>query len=337
MNKVKSFRPLTIVLTGAGGPAVPGMIDVLRQTLPAARLIAVDMDANAIGFHLAELGVVLPAGNSPYFISQMKNLCISEKVDVVVSVVDEELESLFELESIGVKVIQPQKSFVCLCLDKLVLMHQLKEHGLPAPQTELASEVDLKNLIYPLIVKPRVGRGSRGVFVATNETELISGLSASSYTPEQLLVQQLISGPEFTVSVVVWRDGEVQAVVPKEIISKRGVTKAAVTRRNLEIDIYCRDIQRCLKANGPFNVQLCLDSKTGIPYAFEINPRFSTSITLTMAAGVNELSGLIVQAVEGRESWTFAPWQEGQVLMRRTLDLFCAEDVYRNRPIQNRV
>jgi len=323
----KTLSP-TIVLTGAGGVAIPSMIDVLRMTFPSARLIAVDMDPQAIGLRLADLGVVLPPGGTPAFLPAMRRLCSEEAVDVIVSVVDEELVDLCSLEGEGIKLIQPNRKFVELALDKLTLMHRLRALGLPAPWTSLASDCDLDAVPYPAIVKPRVGRGSRGIARVTDRAALLVALDESTYPREQLLVQQLIEGLEYTVSVVVWRDGEVQAVVPKEIISKRGVTRAAVTRKNDQIDAYCRAIQRELRADGPFNVQLCLDHRDGTPYAFEINPRFSTSVTLTMAAGLDELSGLIHQALSGRDSWHAGEWRAGQVMLRRTQDVFFEEAAY---------
>ena len=98
------------------------------------------------------------------------------------------------------------------------------------------------------------------------------------------------------MSVVVWRDGIVRAVVPKEIIDKRGITRLAVTRKNDAIDRLCRNIQERLRADGPFNVQLRLDAN-GTPLPFEINPRFSTTVTLTQAAGVDELGSLVDMAL----------------------------------------
>jgi len=91
----------------------------------------------------------------------------------------------------------------------------------------------------------------------------------------------------------------------------------------------CKDIQKHFKADGPFNVQLVLDHE-GEPWPFEINPRFSTSITLTNAAGVDELGGLLSQALFGRESYQFSEWQEGVVLIRHTTDQFITEAQFKN-------
>jgi len=213
-------------------------------------------------------------------------------------------------------------------------MQQLQAAGIPAPETQLASSGP-GQMHFPVVVKPRTGRGSRGLGIVSSEKELVSFLEASPYTSEELILQSYIEGPEFTVSVVVWRDGEVQAVVPKEIIFKKGITHLAVTRRNTKIELLCQQVQANLRADGPFNVQLRLDMNTGEPFPFEINPRFSTTVSLTIAAGVDEVGGLIAQAVGQSEKKQFTEWRDGLVLLRRTLDEFVDESYFRTRPIRH--
>ena len=311
----------TVLLTGAGGPAIAGMISIFRTW--GYRIVAVDMLPFASGFFLADKSFVVPPGNSPAFLPALTRICRDEKVNAVVSVVDEELPRVAELEQLGITVVQPRLDFVNLCTDKLRCMKELMRAGINAPATWLVSELP-GDIAFPLFIKPRVGRGSRGCGRVDSAEELRIFLANSAYAAPQLLAQTFIAGAEFTVSVVVWRDGEVQAVVPKEIISKVGVTKAAVTRRNAKIESLCTAIQNQFRADGPFNVQLVL-TEDGEPFPFEINPRFSTSITLTNAAGVDELGGLLAQALFGRESFHFSGWSEGTVLIRHTTDQFIPE------------
>ena len=326
MNK---YNEKTVLLTGAGGPAPSGMIQVLRKW--GYRIICVDMFEHSPAFFLADKSYVIPAGNSPEFLPFLREICLKEKVEAVISVVDEELPHAIELEKDGIKVIQPNKEFVNFCLDKYYCMNEMKKNGLPAPTTWQASELP-EDLEYPLFFKPRVGRGSRGIGRVNNAQELETFLKESTYPKEALLCQPFIPGTEFTVSVVVWRDGEVQAVVPKEIISKVGITKMAITRKNKKIIKLCEDIQRVFKANGPFNVQLSLD-KDGNPVPFEINPRFSTSITLTMASGIDDLGVILSQALFGKESFKFEDWKDGVVLIRHTSDQFLSEAEYLKKEI----
>ena len=314
----------TVLLTGAGGPASAGMVSVLKKW--GYRIIAVDMHPYSPAFYLSDKAYLVPAGNSPEFLIKLEEICNKEHVDAVISVVDEELPHTLELKRKGIHIIQPRSEFVKLCLDKYHCMNELRKKGINAPPTWLATEIPT-DVPYPLFIKPRIGRGSRGIGKINSHGDLVKFLDKSAYLAENLIAQPFIPGAEFTVSVVVWRDGDVQAVVPKEIISKVGVTKLAVTRKNQKIHDLCLAIQREFKADGPFNVQLALD-KTGEPLPFEINPRFSTSITLTMAAGVDELGGILSQALFGKESYQFSDWKEGVVLVRHTTDQFISEEQY---------
>ena len=325
-----NYSKKTILLTGAGGPAPFGMITVLRDW--GYRIIAVDMLSDTPAFFFADAAYVVPAGNSNEFIPVLRYICQKEKVNAIVSVVDEELSAVLDLEKDDIQVIQPQKNFVDLCLNKYKCMKKLKQEGLSAPETWKVHEVP-HDALYPLFIKPNVARGSRGIGKVYSKREFDTFINDSNYEENDLIVQPYYDGEEFTVSVIVWRDGEVQAVVPKKIIRKVGVTQFAVTRKNKKIESLCLKIQKKLKANGPFNVQLRLD-KYGTPRPFEINPRFSTSITLTMAAGVDELGGILSQALFGRDSHQFSKWKEGIVLIRSTQDHFITESEYQNHPIE---
>ena len=314
----------TVLLTGAGGPASAGMVSVLRKW--GYRIIAIDMLPYSPAFYLSDKAYVVPAGNSLEFLPRLQEICNKENVDAIVSVVDEELPHVSKLEKSGIHVIQPRSEFVELCLDKYRCMKELKKKGINAPPTWLVPEIPA-DAPYPLFIKPRVGRGSRGTGRVNSHGDLVRFLDNSAYSADNLLAQPFVPGTEFTVSVVVWRDGDVQAVVPKEIISKVGVTRLAITRKNQKIHDLCFAIQKEFRADGPFNVQLSMD-ENGEPLPFEINPRFSTSITLTMAAGVDELGGILSQALFGKDSYRFSDWREGVVLVRHTTDQFLSEEQY---------
>lgn len=314
----------SILLTGAGGVASPFLIEFLMSK--GYRVLAADIDPYAIGLYVADKGVVIPRGDCPDFLPSILEICKREEIDLIVPLVDEELVSSVELQNSGIHVMLPQKDFIITCLDKYRLMKELEEANIPVPKTKLLHE-EIRDMTFPLIVKPRTGRGSRGVHIIENKDELKHYIEDNADILDKIIIQEYVEGPEYTVSVVVWKDGVVEAVVPKEIISKRGVTRMAVTRKNDLIDDVCRKIQEKLVANGPFNVQLRLNSQ-GVPFVFEINPRFSTSITLTIAAGIDEISGLIARAF-GDVSYQFGNWNEGKVLLRRTVDQFIDEDDFK--------
>jgi carbamoyl-phosphate synthase large subunit len=318
----------TVLLTGAGGATTPLLIRHLRGL--GFRVIAADMDRRAAGLLVADKAYEIPGGATPEFQPHLREICDREGVRAIVPLVDEELVSACELDDGVTTVLAPRRDFVVTCLDKQILMQRLASAGIGVPWTRLGSE-GADGINYPVVVKPRTGRGSRGLAFADSPDELRAALDGSDYEPGQLLIQESVQGPEFTVSVVSWRDGEVQAVVPKEVIVKRGITRLAVTRRNAAIEQACRDIQARLRADGPFNVQLRIDARSGIPKVFEINPRYSTTVSLTLASGIDEVGGLLRQALGGRSTHVFGDWKEGVVLNRSYLDEFLDEGQYLER------
>lgn len=314
----------TILVTGAGGAALPFILSSLKTK--GYRVLAADMDPGAAGLFLSDRGYVIPQADSADFLPVVKKICKKESVDVIIPLVDEELLSISELEHENIITLIPRSGFIQTCLDKYRLIQSLLQRDIPVPRTRLASD-GIGDLPYPCIVKPRTGRGSRNVGLLNSERDWTEWKSTAR-DHRLFILQEFLEGTEYTVSVVAWRDGRVQAVVPKEVISKKGITRLAVTRHNSRIEDYCGRIQEKLRADGPFNVQLICDKKTGEPRLFEINPRFSTTVSLTIMAGIDEVHGLIQQALKGPGAFRFGQWDEGIVLIRYTQDSSTTEEEF---------
>lgn len=323
MSAAHSAERSTVLVTTAGSPATSGTILRIREL--GYRVVATDIDPAAPGLYLADRGCLVPPGDDEDFLPRLRKVCRREGARAVVPLVDEELASVGGLEEEGISVLLPRPPFVSVCLDKYALMRRLESAGIGVPATRTLAEGP-EGLRYPLIVKPRSGRGSRGVAAVRSPAELDRLLRDTPYPPDRLLLQERLSGTEFTVSVVVWRDGEPQAVVPKEVILKRGVTRFAVTRRAPGVQDLCRRIQHELGADGPFNVQLALDD-AGRPRVFEINPRFSSTTALTLAAGVDEVGGLLGQALFGAPPLK-DEWRPGLTMVRHSSEAFLEEEEF---------
>lgn len=315
-------RP-TVIVTAAGSAATSSTVQHLRRH--RFRVVATDTDPEAPGLYLADRSYLVPSGNSSVFLPEFRAICRREQASGVIPLVDEELVPAGELEDEGVAVLLPRAEFVATCLDKYVLMRRLAAAGLPVPSTCLLGNWS-GSPTPPLVVKPRSGRGSRGVRTCATVAEYERLSASGGRDPESTVVQEWLGGTEFTVSVVCWRDGNVQAVVPKEVVLKRGVTTFAVSREHSRVSEVCRAVQSELRADGPFNVQLALDG-SGDPRIFEINPRFSSTVPLTVAAGVDEVAGLLLQAT-GHGPRLHDTWQAGVVMVRRCAEEFLTEEEF---------
>lgn len=289
----------TILVTGVGGAGGIGAIRAIQRET-AHEVVGVDMDPAAPGLHLAdESGLVPPAAHERWP-AAMRRLVDTHDVDVVVPLVDEELRRLPELSDAlpgDVPVVAPRPDVVEVALDKYRTSQSLAAAGHTVPDTWLATEAErVPETAFPLVAKPRHGRGSRGVERLASPAELEAYLLHSDRERTEVVLQEYLSGTEFTTSVVATTDDRLLAVVPKEAIEKAGCTTRGVTRTAPAVAESCRRLFETLQPAGPMNVQQIVDD-TGTPSTIEINPRFSSTACLTVAAGVDEFDLLVRDAL----------------------------------------
>jgi carbamoyl-phosphate synthase large subunit len=272
---------------------------------------------------------VRPPANDDDWGTAMSEIIESCGVDVVVPTVDEELSELDTLPD-DVPTVAPRDDVVQVALDKYAAHQRLGEAGHTVPRTWLASEAaSIPEDAYPLIRKPRRGRGSRGIERVATPADLDQSLDAVARPLEEVLFQEFVEGTEFTTSVVSTTDDRTLGVVPKEAIEKDGSTVKGVTRGHEAVRDSCRAIAETLSPGGPMNVQQIVDAD-GEPHTIEINPRFSSTACLTVRAGVNELDLLIRDALG--ESVSCSPsYEEDVYFLRYDNHVFVDRDQFRSQ------
>lgn len=270
-----------LLFTGGGGAATEALWRFLSNKYD---LYFGDACADAIDDKIpAERKVSLLFSDDVNFLAHIRDLSQYHGIDMIVPGVDEELMVLCENRHLELpEIFAPPADFVQLMLDKLNSMHALQKAGLDIPKTRPVSEAD--HIGFPLIVKPRSGRGSRGVCVLSSERELAAYQVMYNTLPEKLLAQELVEGKEYTILVAGNRQGELMAIVPVMVEQKRGITIRARTDLNPDIIDYVKAFHAAFKPHGVYNIQ-CMLTAAGRVFPFEINPRVSTTFCLSLAAG----------------------------------------------------
>ena len=316
---------IKVFFTGGGGA---GTIEAMRalKALGGYEVVTADATVTSAGFSFADRAYVIPFGADPGFDDALRVLLQRERPDFIVPLVDEEIPKVHRLvaaEWPALRVIAPTLAFSELVLDKWTMANALTKHGLAVARTWLASAAGTAT--YPAIIKPRQGRGSRGLAFLEGPADLVTYLAAATQPADQYLVQERLFGREFTTSVVVGLDGTPLAVVPKEATDKRGITQVGITRAVPAIDELCHGITAALDPKGPYNVQLIL-GEDGVPRVIEINPRYSTTMALTLASGVNEVD-LVLRHARGEPPGctTFEP---DLMMIRYTAQVYVKESAW---------
>jgi carbamoyl-phosphate synthase large subunit len=287
-----------VLITGAGGPAA---VSVIRAVADEALMIfAADIDPLAAGLYLvgADQRLIVPRGDDPTFVDFILDQCRLLRIDVLVPTVDSELLPLAEARTrfaeVGTELLACPEDTLRSCVDKWTL-HQRCREAIPVPETRLIDEeFDPDSVPLPVVVKPRIGSGSRGVRLVSSRAELQAVDRDGS-----LLAQEELPGIEHSLDVLATTGGRVVAVVPRARLKiDSGIAVTARTVRSERLESFGGAVAERIGVTYVANVQV-KEARDGHPRLLEVNPRFPGSMPLTVASGV-DMPRLCLAAALGR-------------------------------------
>jgi len=181
--------------------------------------------------------------------------------------------------------------------------------AIPCPKTytpKKLSEVSAltKKIDYPIVVKPRISSGSRGLKYAANPAELRYHFETTAKKYGSPLVQEYIPGNEiYGVSALLNKDSKPRAVFVHKRIRQFPITGGPSTYR---VSVSKPSLAKLglklleeMKWYGVAMVEFKIDIRDGKPKLIEVNPRFVGSLSLAIAAGVDFPHLLYKMAING--------------------------------------
>lgn len=275
------------VLITAGSRRVP-LVNAFREAVAVnggGRVIVTDVNPLSPAVHCADQAYRVPLSSAGDYIDEILRIARHERVRLVVPTIDDELTAFAQAAprflAAGIRVAVSPARTTSLCNDKYALCRALAAHGVAAAATWLPRDVP-PEIGFPLFVKPRVGRGGVGAYPIRDRREL--GFFVEYV--DDAIVQTYLDGPEYTLDVLCDFGGRVLAVVPRErVVIRAGVIDRGRTVRDAALIALAHACAAVLPFAGPVNIQC--RTVQGRPTVFEINPRFSGGIGLTIAAGVH--------------------------------------------------
>jgi carbamoyl-phosphate synthase large subunit len=286
---MEHWQMMKIGITGVGGPAGVVTAKALFET-KKFHLIGMDANPLSAGFKFTHKRYIIPFARDSSFIKRIMDISLKEKIDLIIPTVDEELLPLSteneKFDQIGVKIAVSSPETLINCLDKYNLYKKLQEFYIPSPTTYLLKDAMVETINFPVIVKPRMGRGSRDIIVCQNYKELKFILNTKR-DGENLIVQEYLEGSEFTVDTLSDLCGKGIVAVPrKRIETKGGVSWRGAVVKNEQLAKVAIKAVQTLGIIGPSCVQLKLSNNV-TPKVIEVNPRIGGTTSLTVKAGVN--------------------------------------------------
>ena len=259
------------LVTGVGGPSGIAAVTALKSN--GFTVTAVDM---RVVPHAADFFFEVPAAVDPAYVPVLQDIMAKQKISWLVPTVSEELvkfaEAAADFRRSGFAVYMGDPDPVRICNDKWDTACALREAGIAVPASAIgdAGSAPVRALGFPVVSRPRVGRGGRGVVVHDRP-----GVAPACAEP---VWQQFMPGTEYDVLLVAHPDPP-HEVLAIEVFEKK-ILKDGRVGNALEVEpVHAEDVARlardaaaALRLCGPMDIDVRRDA-LGRPRVLEINAR----------------------------------------------------------------
>jgi carbamoyl-phosphate synthase large subunit len=312
---------MNILLTSIGRRSY--LVDYFKKALNGEGYVFVSNSSKTIAVKNADGFLQTPMIYENNYIEVLLDFCIKNKITFVMSLFDVDLLVLAKnrelFKSNGIKIILASSEVVEICNDKWKTYNFLNNNNIGTAKTylneiEVLAEIENGLIEFPIIIKPRWGMASIGLYIADNAEELkvlankcrkdimSSYLKyESSITPDEIVVfQEKLKGQEYGIDVVNDLNGNYIGCFPKsKLLMRAGETDLGCTVSPEPFSGLAKKISNLFKHDAICSVD-CFE-KNGEFKIIEINCRISGHYPLSHLAGVN-LPLQIIKWMNGEET-----------------------------------
>lgn len=330
---------MNILLTSVGRRTY--LIEYFKEAMKCVGKVFASNSEYTYTLSHADEYVITPIIYDEKYIDFLIQYCKDNNISAIISLFDIDLYVLSKnkkrFAENGIFIVVSDENAIDICNDKWKTYLFLKEKKIGCPKT-YKNLINLKNAItekiinFPIVIKPRWGMGSIGIFIAENENELnlftdkirkqifnsYLKYESSQNIEECVLFQEKIEGIEYGLDVFNDFNGKLVSVVAKQKIAMRaGETDIAKT---VSIDKYkeiAKKLSKGLSHIGDLDVDIFETSDNRI-MVLELNCRFGGQYPFSHLAGVN-FPKQIVKWLLGEET--------DQTLLNAKIDVLSCKDL----------
>jgi carbamoyl-phosphate synthase large subunit len=289
------------------------------------KIIAADSKQNAPACFLADTAELVPKINDPTYIDSLIDICTRHSIDLLIPLIDTELHLLSlhqqQFRDRGVTLLISSPATNEICYSKRKTSAFFEKIGVKTPKVYELSEITEQN--FPLILKPDTGSSSVGLYYIKSRAEL----NFFSNYVENAIFQELVTGEEYTIDVLLDFKGNVVSIVPRARLETRaGEISKGITVKNPALIAAAKQVVESLpEAIGCITIQCFLQSDSEIVF-IEINPRFGGGYPLSYRAGADFPSWLMQLYTGEDPKVAIDEWEDGLAMLRYDDAIFVRAD-----------
>lgn len=255
---------------------------------------------------------------------RIRNWLMENRILGVIPLIDTELPFWAEnrgfLKDHGTTVFCSGQETVALCGNKRTLHDFLQRHNVPIPKLAGLSTKDW-------IAKPIIGSSSEGIFSHREKDTKAEELFSYFRNNENYLVQEFIHGEEYSVDLLVNKQGRLEVAVSRKRVKTKGgeVVQSLTVHDEALTGLVKKVIELLPDPYGPMNIQAIKD-REGAFYITEINTRFGGGVTLSIEAGANFPGWILSELLEDETLNYSLAWKSGYYMSRYDEGFYWSDD-----------
>lgn len=270
----------TIIVTGIGGNVGQGVLRNIKTLNLDTRIIGLDVASFTAGNHLCDRTYKVPFSYLDSYIPTVQEIIDYEKVDLIIPTTDYEVYYLSLNQNIlGAKVVASAAEIAKIYLDKYLTYQHHAKLNIPFAKSWLPSEFD--GSVKDIIVKPREGRGSRGISFNPKKPTDFS---------DDYVIQPLYKGLEITTAFYVKKNGELHGLFTMQRELSNGTTSKSSTVKTFDkqIESIIKEMIKVKGFAGSLNLQSIVEHDGNV-VPFEVNCRISGTNSIRHNLGFQDV------------------------------------------------
>lgn len=293
---------LKLLILGVGGNVSQGIIKALKNSdfgETKLKLVGACISPQSLGLFMCDKAEVSPYANEEAFLPWLINLCSREQIQMVLTGVEENILAIseqaerFQRETDAVFIASDTDKLE-IGQDKYLTCKWLAENGLHYPGFCLADQREAAEKLvreygFPIIAKPRNGKGSNGVAKIETEAELEAFLGKSDYVLQECIGDET---KEYTVGCYVDKSGILRETIVMHRRLEHGSTAMAQVVKDEAVQREAERICKAFAPRGPLNIQMRKNA-AGEAVCFELNVRFSGTTPMRTQFGFKDVEAMV--------------------------------------------
>lgn len=288
-GSLKESDQINVLVTGVGSELSFSIIKAIKQSNLRIQLTGCDIFWDVVGrFWCDKFHQVPLARNKTEFISAIQDIIVRDKIDIIIPTPDAEYPVFLEIREkllgyFHCKILMQNEIEWKRFNDKWQAYQWFIDNNIPTPETFRPEQLPLENQSYPMIVKPRVGGGSRDIFRVNDIKELQKAINR---VPAPIVQEMILpDSEEYTAGTFKWKSGRIDCIVMRREL-KFGMTNKAWIVKDKSLEEFCRSVISNTNLTGSNNIQFRVNHSG--PKVLEINHRFSGTTGIRAKFGFND-------------------------------------------------